>query len=46
RNLALRAEGLSSASLDALLTMVTEARKLQNLSNIDDPDHAVPRPGD
>lgn len=32
RNLALRADGLSTASLDALLTMVNEARKVQNLS--------------
>ncbi len=36
RNLALRAEGLSAASLDALLTMVSEVRKLQNLPQIDD----------
>ncbi|MEV0275728.1 hypothetical protein AB0I22_05000 [Streptomyces sp. NPDC050610] len=39
RNLALRAEGLSPASLDALLTMVNEARKFQNLSTDEDPDH-------
>ncbi|MFF3333693.1 hypothetical protein ACFYWX_29790 [Streptomyces sp. NPDC002888] len=31
RSIALRAEGLPPASLDALLAMVTEARKLQNL---------------
>ncbi|MYR58173.1 hypothetical protein GTY54_18690 [Streptomyces sp. SID625] len=31
RNLALRADGLSPATLDALLTMVNEARKVQNL---------------
>ncbi|UGY92297.1 hypothetical protein [Streptomyces gobiensis] len=35
RNLALRAEGLSQASLDALLTMVNEARKVQNLPKLD-----------
>ncbi|MCD9194701.1 hypothetical protein [Streptomyces albireticuli] len=46
RNLALRAEGLSSASLDALLTMVTEARKLQNLSHVDDPDHTTRHVGE
>ncbi|GCD32764.1 hypothetical protein OEIGOIKO_00481 [Streptomyces chrestomyceticus JCM 4735] len=32
RNLALRAEGLSPAALDALLTIVDEARKVQNLA--------------
>ncbi|WP_203609286.1 hypothetical protein [Streptomyces anulatus] len=31
RNLALRADGLSAASLDALLTMVDEARRIQQL---------------
>ncbi|MGA5423352.1 hypothetical protein [Streptomyces lavendulocolor] len=31
RNLAMRAEGLSPASLDALLTMVNEARRIQQL---------------
>ncbi|MET9145447.1 MULTISPECIES: hypothetical protein [unclassified Streptomyces] len=31
RNLALRAEGLSPATLDAVLTIVEEARKVQNL---------------
>lgn len=31
RSLALRADGLSPASLDALLTMVNEARRIQNL---------------
>ncbi|MGP4002857.1 hypothetical protein [Streptomyces sp. 8N706] len=36
RNLALRADGLSPATLDALLTMVNEARKVQNLSRVDD----------
>lgn len=36
RNLALRAEGLSPQSLDALLTMVNEARRLQNLPNVED----------
>ncbi|GAA0896556.1 MULTISPECIES: hypothetical protein [Streptomyces violaceusniger group] len=43
RSLALRAEGLSPASLDALLTMVDEARKLQNLSVMNDPN--PPRSG-
>jgi transcriptional regulator with XRE-family HTH domain len=38
RNLALRAEGLSAASLDALLTMVNEARKMQNLPSADEGD--------
>ncbi|MGC0420169.1 hypothetical protein [Embleya sp. AB8] len=36
RNLALRTEGLSPATLDALLTMVNEARKAQNLSPVED----------
>ncbi|MFD7663872.1 hypothetical protein [Streptomyces sp. NPDC059788] len=36
RNLALRADGLSPATLDALLVMVNEARKVQNLSSVDD----------
>lgn len=35
RSLALRAEGLSPANLDALLTIVNEARKVQNLPEID-----------
>ncbi|MEV5239170.1 hypothetical protein AB0K89_08650 [Streptomyces cinnamoneus] len=35
RNLALRADGLSAATLDALLTMVDEARKVQNLSSVE-----------
>ncbi|MEU1308120.1 hypothetical protein ABZ419_04370 [Streptomyces cinnamoneus] len=35
RNLALRADGLSAATLDALLTMVDEARKVQNLSTVE-----------
>nr|ADZ45346.1 putative regulator component [Streptomyces sp. NRRL 30471] len=34
RSIALRADGLSPASLDALLTMVNEARKMQNLQSI------------
>ncbi|WP_030670063.1 hypothetical protein [Streptomyces rimosus] len=37
RNLALRADGLSSEALDALLTMVNEARRIQHL-----PDAAPP----
>nr|CAG38709.1 putative regulator component [Streptomyces lividus] len=36
RNLALRADGLSPATLDALLVMVNEARKVQNLASVDD----------
>ncbi|OKI02198.1 hypothetical protein A6A06_14090 [Streptomyces sp. CB02923] len=36
RNLALRADGLSPATLDALLVMVNEARKVQNLTSVDD----------
>uniref|UniRef100_A0AAU2UWD6 HTH cro/C1-type domain-containing protein n=1 Tax=Streptomyces sp. NBC_00003 TaxID=2903608 RepID=A0AAU2UWD6_9ACTN len=36
RNLALRADGLSTESLDALLAMVSEARKLQQLSPVVD----------
>jgi hypothetical protein len=39
RNLALRAEGLSPESLDALLIMVQEARRVQNLASVDDQDH-------
>lgn len=39
RNLALRAEGLSAESLDALLIMVNEARKVQHLASLDDQDH-------
>ncbi|MFJ4094897.1 hypothetical protein ACIPYS_25195 [Kitasatospora sp. NPDC089913] len=39
RSLALRAEGLSAASLDALLIMVDQARAVQNLSPVSaDPD--------
>ncbi|MGX1759501.1 hypothetical protein ACWIG5_21740 [Streptomyces lydicus] len=38
RNLALRADGLSAESLDALLTMVNQARRLQNLAPIQDCD--------
>ncbi|MEU9014119.1 hypothetical protein AB0D12_31000 [Streptomyces sp. NPDC048479] len=40
RNLALRANGLSTASLDALLAMVDEVRRLQDLTRIDGQDHA------
>ncbi|MEV3992615.1 hypothetical protein AB0J57_27255 [Streptomyces sp. NPDC049837] len=35
RNLAMRASGLSPASLDSLLTIVNEARKVQNLPEAD-----------
>ncbi|MET8679628.1 hypothetical protein ABZW18_19155 [Streptomyces sp. NPDC004647] len=38
RNLALRSEGLSPTSLDALLTMVNEARRVQNLPEVRDRD--------
>ncbi|MFD9067792.1 hypothetical protein ACFVZ3_40495 [Kitasatospora purpeofusca] len=39
RSLALRAEGFSAASLDALLIMVDQARAVQNLSPVSaDPD--------
>jgi transcriptional regulator with XRE-family HTH domain len=37
RNLALRADGLSPETLDALLTMVNEARRIQRLPEIDPP---------
>ncbi|MEU7135714.1 hypothetical protein [Streptomyces sp. NPDC046261] len=43
RNLALRADGLSPACLDALIAMVDEARKTQNLSSIDDDDDTTTR---
>ncbi|MCC3776395.1 hypothetical protein [Streptomyces sp. UNOB3_S3] len=36
RNLALRAQGLSPATLDAVLAIVNEARKVQNLSSVHD----------
>ncbi|MFJ8692601.1 hypothetical protein [Streptomyces roseolilacinus] len=42
RNLALRAEGLSPATLDALLAMVNEARRVQNLPNADENGGASP----
>ncbi|MGY3676970.1 hypothetical protein ACVWXU_000593, partial [Streptomyces sp. TE33382] len=41
RSLALRAERLSPASLDALLTMVDENRKLQILSAKNDPNSSA-----
>lgn len=41
RNLALRAEGLSASSLEALLTMVDEARKLQGLQPVEDAGEGV-----
>jgi transcriptional regulator with XRE-family HTH domain len=37
RNLALRADGLSPEVLNALLTMVNEARRIQHLPDIDAP---------
>ena len=47
RSLALRADGLSPASLDALLTIVNEARRVEHLSQVgeeeceadEQPDH-------
>ncbi|MEV0368834.1 hypothetical protein AB0I10_03215 [Streptomyces sp. NPDC050636] len=44
RNLALRAEGLSPASLDALLTIVNEARRVENLDQVrgEEPDAGTP----
>ena len=44
RNLALRAQGLSPASLDVLLAMVDEVRRLQDLTGTDgqgNPRHAA-----
>jgi hypothetical protein len=40
RSLALRAEGLSAASLDALLTIVNEARRVENLDQVGAEDPA------
>ncbi|MEU9982162.1 hypothetical protein [Streptomyces sp. NPDC050856] len=42
RHLALRAEGLSPATLDALLAMVNEARRVQNLPSADGNDGTSP----
>ncbi|MFI1767639.1 hypothetical protein ACH41H_37120 [Streptomyces sp. NPDC020800] len=42
RHLALRAHGLSPASLDALLAMVEEVRRLQDLTGTD--GRGIPRP--
>ncbi|KUN96981.1 hypothetical protein AQJ67_31770 [Streptomyces caeruleatus] len=42
RNLALRADGLSPQTLDALLTMVNEARRIQRLPEVETPDEAEP----
>ncbi|MEV7615477.1 hypothetical protein [Streptomyces sp. NPDC089799] len=44
RNLALRAEGLSAESLDALLIMVDAARKVQNLGSVDDEERPAGTP--
>lgn len=46
RNLALRAEGLSAESLDALLIMVDAARKVQNLASVEDEEQATAPDGD
>ncbi|MCX5418139.1 hypothetical protein [Streptomyces sp. NBC_00078] len=39
RSLALRAEGLSPASLDALLAIVNEARRVEKLDRVGEEDH-------
>ncbi|OLZ66460.1 hypothetical protein AV521_28375 [Streptomyces sp. IMTB 2501] len=39
RRLALRAEGLSPGSLDALLTIVNEARRVENLDRAGEEEH-------
>jgi transcriptional regulator with XRE-family HTH domain len=47
RSLALRAEGLSPGSLDALLTIVNEARRVENLESLggeEAPRHDVDTP--
>ncbi|WP_371649654.1 hypothetical protein [Streptomyces mirabilis] len=48
RSLALRAEGLSSASLDALLTIVNEVRRVENLEPVSEKGEPPPptRPPD
>ncbi|MEV4432369.1 hypothetical protein [Streptomyces sp. NPDC049585] len=43
RNLALRAQGLSPASLDALLAMVDDVRRMQDLPRIGDEGREGPR---
>ncbi|MEU5087752.1 hypothetical protein [Streptomyces sp. NPDC021356] len=42
RNLAMRADGLSPQTLDALLTMVNEARRIQQLPEVAAPGEAEP----
>ncbi|WP_317441112.1 hypothetical protein [Streptomyces collinus] len=42
RDLALRSAGLSSVSLDALLAIVDEVRKVQNLPEVQRPDPFAP----
>nr|BFD87573.1 helix-turn-helix domain-containing protein [Streptomyces sp. Xyl84] len=42
RNLALRADGLSPQTLDALLTMVNEARRIQQLPDVAAPGENEP----
>ncbi|WP_406134535.1 hypothetical protein [Streptomyces sp. NBC_01089] len=42
RSLALRAEGLSSASLDALLTIVNEARRVEHLEHVSEQEEPPP----
>ncbi|MEU7059068.1 hypothetical protein [Streptomyces sp. NPDC046197] len=44
RSLALRAEGLSSASLDALLTIVNEARRVEKLERVGEGEEEPPDP--
>ncbi|AJC52662.1 MULTISPECIES: hypothetical protein [Streptomyces] len=46
RSLALRAEGLSMANLDALLIMVDEVRRVQRLSSAGDAARATGPKGD
>ena len=44
RSLALRAEGLSSASLDALLAIVNEARRVEKLEHVREGESEPPAP--
>lgn len=44
RSIALRAEGLSDGTLDSILTMLTQARKIERLSPLDEKNDA-PEPG-
>lgn len=42
RSLALRAEGLSSASLDAILAIVNEVRRVENLGHVSEQEEPPP----